>query len=83
MATQISNSSTLTPKSIAMGQMGVDSGYKVSNLYSFRIQKSQNERFVVYVGAEGTIPNVYSYNNLEEMRDGLIALMTKEILECS
>ncbi len=64
-------------------------GYDVSekgtaytnNYFEFSIIRALNGRFVVRTGLEGTRGEMYAFNTLEEMRDGLLGIMTKHILE--
>jgi hypothetical protein len=52
-----------------------------NNYFEFSIIRALNGRFVVRTGLEGTRGEMYAFNTLEEMRDGLLGIMTKHILE--
>ncbi len=52
-----------------------------NNYFDFSIIRALNGRFVVRAGLEGTRGEVYAFTTLEEMRDGLLGIMTKHILE--
>jgi hypothetical protein len=79
MASQIFKTTQINPTA------GYDVAEKgtayTNNYFEFSIIRALNGRFVVRTGLEGTRGEMYAFNTLEEMRDGLLGIMTKHILE--